>query len=485
MISVNLNRINILIFFLIVSALVFTTPLMARDGTRIIISTSGPAKFNSYWIKTPPGLVIEFQTKNIVSDINNEIIVEQGAIKRVQTEYFGEGENRKLKSLTFELDQEVPYKIWQELDTIILDIQTSPDIFVFPDADKEIFAKNETRDVMIKRLEAMEAILAKPLVNQLLLESPEGTPRFPKTRRKNMSVVVWIAGLSLISGLVFLLFWLFWRRYKLILDKNIVVCELEKLKSQVAEKNKLLEQEEIVRRAIEETSLKREKEFEQFKLELLKEAGFLEAKENACIVLENALSQKEQEFERLEAELHKKAELLEQEEKTRIALEVVLSQKEKDFEQIKNSLKSSEEVIVNKEATEGLSPSMENEEKPLVLEKFPERRQFFRLDLSKDYNRTIILRIKSQDKSKNVKSFSNNISLGGLCFETRKEFLEKEIVDLRLFFFGDKVPILKIKAEISWEKTVFPVNYYGVCFVSIEEKDKIELNRYMESKVIE
>jgi len=41
----------------------------------------------------------------------------------------------------------------------------------------------------------------------------------------------------------------------------------------------------------------------------------------------------------------------------------------------------------------------------------------------------------------------------GLCFETRKEFQEKEIINLRLFFFGDRVPILKIKAKVIWKKT--------------------------------
>ncbi|MGB4520511.1 MAG: PilZ domain-containing protein, partial [Candidatus Omnitrophota bacterium] len=106
-----------------------------------------------------------------------------------------------------------------------------------------------------------------------------------------------------------------------------------------------------------------------------------------------------------------------------------------------------------------------------------------RLDLSKDYNRTIILRIESADKLKNIKSFANNIGLRGLCFETRRDFEEKETINLRLFFFGDKVPILKIKAEIIWKKTVLPVNYYGVSFVSMEEKDKANLSQYIESKI--
>jgi hypothetical protein len=71
----------------------------------------------------------------------------------------------------------------------------------------------------------------------------------------------------------------------------------------------------------------------------------------------------------------------------------------------------------------------------------------------------------------------------GLCFEARKDFEEKETINLRLFFFGDKVPILKIKAEIIWKKTDSPVNHYGVSFVSLEDKNKTELSRYIDSKI--
>ncbi len=73
-----------------------------------------------------------------------------------------------------------------------------------------------------------------------------------------------------------LLAWLFWRRYKLILDKNVAAKEIEKLKSQVAEKNKLLEQEEIVRKAIEDASRTKEKEFEQLRTDLQEEKQVLE-----------------------------------------------------------------------------------------------------------------------------------------------------------------------------------------------------------------
>ena len=418
-----------------------------KEGTRIVISTSGPAKFNSYWVDTPPRLTVEFQTRNIVSKLDNEVIVNQGVIKKITSRYFGDGQRKSLKSLTFELTQKVPYRIWQEVDTIILDIETPTEASGFPEDGKEIFV-NETKDkeAMIKKLEVMDTALTKVVADHPALEPSKVIAELPLKERKNqMGLVFWFVGL--ISGLGILLFWLLWRRYKLILDKNVAAQEMEKLKSQVAEKNKLLEQEEIILKAIEDASRTKEKEFEQLKTELQEEKQVLEQEQEARKIAEEGLLQKEKE-----------------------ALEV------------KGSLESLKEVLVEKGLAKKLTTA-EKEGELWISGKSEERREFPRLDLSKDYNRTIILRIESPDKSKSIKSFANNIGSRGLCFETRRDFEEKETINLRLFFFGDKVPILKIKAEIIWKKTDSPVNHYGVSFVLLEDKNKTELSRYIESKI--
>ncbi len=418
----------------------------AKKGTRIIISTSGPAEFKSYWLDAPPRLVIEFQTRNIVSKIDNEVIVDQGAVRRVTSEYFEEQKGRSLKSLTFELMQKAPYKIWQERDTVILDIQTPMEISVFPEEGKKVFAENGTKDALIKRLEAMDAALTKVSVREPSLETPNVIAELPKARRKSMNIAFWFIGLALISGLGLML-WLFWRRYRLILDKNLATQEITKLKGGLEEKNKLLEHEELIRKTIENASLTQEKEFKQLKLELQKETK-----------------------------------LLEQEEKLRKTIEEKFLQKEKEYQEVKNSLESFKEILLEKGYVKKLT-SPEEKDAFWISGESSEKRDSSRLDLTRDYNRTIILRIESQDKSKSAKSFANNIGPEGLCFETRKEFQEKEKINLRLFFFGDRVPILKIKAKIIWKKTDSPVNRYGIYFISLEEKDKQELNHYIESKI--
>lgn len=182
-------------------------------------------------------------------------------------------------------------------------------------------------------------------------------------------------------------------------------------------------------------------------------------------------------------ELQNEKQLLEEEEKARLTVEEKFMQKEKEFTEVKGSLESLKEVLVEKGLARKLT-APEKEGELWIPGKSPERRQFSRLDLTKDYNRTIILRIESQDRTKNIKSFANNINIDGLCFETRYEFNEKERINVRLFFFGDKVPMMRIQAKVIWRRIDLPVNRYGISFTMLEEKDKAELNHYIESKIV-
>ena len=423
-----------------------TAPVQeSKDSTRIIVTTSGPAKFSSRWLDDPPRLVVEFQTKNVVSKIGSELVVNEGVIKRITSEYYGRTQ-KNLKSLTFELLEKVPYKIWQEDNNIILDIQASL-VVPLSNEGKEVFVKDESKEQIVKRLETMETALKQLPVVQVQTELPKLIAKTnPPKRKSTAPIAFWLIGLSLISS-VGLLAWLFWRRYKLILDKNLAACEIAKLKTQLNEQNQLLEHEQVIRKTVESTSLQREKEFDHLKTELQEEK-----------------------------------QVLEQEQEARKTAEEGLSQKEKEVVEVKGSLESLKEVLVEKGLAKKLTTA-KKEGELWISGKSEERRESPRLDLSKDYKRTIILRIESADKLKNIKSFANNIGLEGLCFETRHDFGEKEVISLRLFFFGDRVPIIKIRAKILWKKTVLPVNYYGVSFVSLKEEDKGNLSNYIESKI--
>jgi len=260
----------------------------SKDSTRIIVTTSGPAKFSSHWLDNPSRLVVEFQTKNVVSKIGSELLVNEGVIKRITSEYYGGDQNKTLKSLTFELLEKAPYKIWQEDNNIILDIHASLTAPLGSEG-KEVFVKDEPREQRVKRLETMEVTLkqvpprASIEASNLIAKtsSPKGKAVFP--------VAFLLIGLTSISGLG-LLAWLFWRRYKLILDKNLAVKEIAMLNSQLREQNKLLEHEQIIHNAIESASLQKEKEADQLKSELQKEQQLLEQEQKARKTAEEGLS---------------------------------------------------------------------------------------------------------------------------------------------------------------------------------------------------
>jgi len=116
--------------------------------------------------------------------------------------------------------------------------------------------------------------------------------------------------------------------------------------------------------------------------------------------------------------------------------------------------------------------------------KFKERREFPRINLTRDFSRTVILRINQPDKSENIKSFAENISNGGLCFDSQREFEKDNKLNLRLFFYGDQIPMLKIQTYIVWKKKIETTNYYGIYFDLIDEKDKALLNNYIRVKDI-
>jgi len=53
---------------------------------------------------------------------------------------------------------------------------------------------------------------------------------------------------------------------------------------------------------------------------------------------------------------------------------------------------------------------------------------------------------------------------------------------LRLFFYGGQVSSMKIQTRIVWKRKTELMNEYGVSFDLLEEKESLELKRYIETK---
>ncbi|MBU4312242.1 MAG: PilZ domain-containing protein, partial [Candidatus Omnitrophica bacterium] len=554
------------------------------DGIRIMISTSGPADFSSHWLDDPSRLVVEFQSRNILSKMDDEVIVDQGVIKRMTSSYFGRGKDRSLKSLTFELTQKVPYEIWQDENAILLDIETgSVGVSMFTIGDEEIVIEDTAKEAIIERLDAMDSALMLVAESQPTVETPpepleistegvieeipevmdkaEAEVVLPKTVALPVDIpealptkekkgiwgwALWLAGLTLVSGLGSLAWYR--RRPKIEIDEK-----LKKLKIELQEKDNRLKQEETVRKAVEKTSLEKEKERKQLQSILQERNNQLKEEKAIRETAEKVLSQKEEEQKRLRLELQKNGNRLKEEEAgretirksalekdevlkklklelqkkdnrlkeekgihetaekavlekeeeskklklvlqesnnklgqekfARETVEKAVLEKEGEYKKLKTSYESLENTLIKKELAKKLL-SLEGEKRLWISGKSQEKRTFPRLSLTKDFKKTIVLRIESPNKP-HLRSFAKDVSSKGLCFEAEREFDEKEPVNLRLFFFGDRVPMIKAQARIIWKRKVGQVNYYGVSFDLLEEKDKLELSQYIKSKINE
>ena len=440
------------------------TTQKASDSTRIVIKASGPVKFNSYWLENPYRLVIEFKSRNIIGNIDKEVTVNQGVIKKITSTYFGGSHAKVLKTLTFELTDKAPYKIWQEGNAILLDIQAPLEASGFSIDTKVAIVKTESSN-MVKRLEAMDSALKQTQETQRFTSVVIGGAQASnktlkqagstkveqgkvilaepiKARRKWLGIILRLVGLVSISGLGFLL----WAKFIVARTKKLNERARE-LKLQLEEKDKTLEQVEIIRKTIEKTAIAKEKEYEQLKLEL-----------------------------------QEKSRLFEQEVAIRSEKEKALSEKEKEYEHLKETSESLKDVLVKRGIARELTLP-ESKGELWILGKSPERRNLPRLALTKDFHNTVILKLELPGSLKQIKSFAENISSDGLCFETKGELDEKNSLNLRLFFYGSKVPNFRTQGWIVWKRTQDSKNYYGITFEGLSEKVKSELQNYIEANI--
>lgn len=432
-------------------------------STRIVISTSGPVKYTSHWLDNPYRLVVEFKTRNVFGNLDKEVIVNQGVIKKITSTYFSGIKTNAVKTLIFELTDKVPYRIWQEGNSILVDIQVPLETTGLSVSATETFLVESSS--MIKKLEAMDNALRETQDLSGTLEAVATEPSYKtlkdaaqnqieqrksistasiKVRKNIMGLLFSLLRLALFLSLGFL----FWLRYKGNKSKDDMAQRIRELKSQLQEKDKFLEQDEILRKAIEKTAIENERAYEQLKLELQEKESLFQ--------LEGA-KRKEK--------------------------EKVLQELEREYEQLKKSRESLKDALVKRGVAKELtSPGQQGE--LWVLGKSEERRNSPRLALTKDFHNTVILKIELPGALKSIKSFAENISARGLCFETKGELDEKNPINLRLFFYGGKVPNFKTQGWIVWKKTQDAKNYYGITLEGLSEKVKLELEHYIESNIV-
>jgi len=303
--------------------------------------------------------------------------------------------------------------------------------------------KNVSREFIVEKIEKIEEAISKTIGHGEKVDSSKVqlTPLLPiaNADKKKMKVIFWIFGFGLVQTLAFL----FWKR-----NNTGAVCQLKKIKSELQDKEKHLEYERRIRKAIEVTSLQKEGEYQDFDVKLIEKDNY---------------SQKI--------------------EVVRRKTEEALLEKEKELKKLKHSFNILKDILGKKGLVKELT-APEEKGKLWIFGNSPERRLSSRVCLTKDFNKTIILRIESLNSSPDLKCLAKDISLAGLCFETKRELSENDLIYIRLFFYGDQVPIIRLQAYIVWKRINDNVNHYGVCFDSLEKTAKVELGRYIEMKMV-
>jgi hypothetical protein len=111
-----------------------------------------------------------------------------------------------------------------------------------------------------------------------------------------------------------------------------------------------------------------------------------------------------------------------------------------------------------------------------------ERRKFSRLNILVDVSYS-----KKNSVSSGNLTLTKNISKGGICFVGYEKLNEADIIDLKIFLPGEKLPITAT-AKVSWVKEFVigdpsrGVRYdVGAEFISIQEGTIKKFDDYMQS----
>jgi len=101
--------------------------------TKVVISASSPIRYKHIQKNNPPRLEITFISRNIFADIEEDVHVNRGLIDYVHAKYYGKktgAGSAPLKSLTFYLVKKAPYRIVDEENMLVIEIETPVEILV-------------------------------------------------------------------------------------------------------------------------------------------------------------------------------------------------------------------------------------------------------------------------------------------------------------------------------------------------------------------
>jgi len=157
--------------------------------TRIAIASSDSIKHESRFLDNPPRLIIKFITPNVFGKLNKDTLLNEGAIKNITVSYYPEkvlsSDRKKIKFLTFWLNQKTQYKIWSRDKKIFVDF-------------KNPALNSESKQIEISSIVNIVNLGEKSRAAETLLASVAAAYASPISNnsaatRRTTSDVIWIA----------------------------------------------------------------------------------------------------------------------------------------------------------------------------------------------------------------------------------------------------------------------------------------------------
>ena len=185
--------------------------------TRIAIASSEKIKYESKLLDSPPRLIIKFDTPNVFGKLLKNTYLNEGVIKSITVSYYPDrllsSERKKIKFITFWLNQKTQYKVWSGDNRIFIDFK-NPSL------------NSESKQIEISSIvniidfnskdKAAEALLAS--VNKTYYNYYNPVSKTAKNQRNPLSDLTWLLAFGFISAYIL---WFRPKEWKALIDKLV------------------------------------------------------------------------------------------------------------------------------------------------------------------------------------------------------------------------------------------------------------------------
>jgi len=491
----SIKNINTCVLFLFLLVFPFRNgyPQDIPKKMRITVHTSGPVEYTHYIEEEPLALVVEFKTRNVFSSWEGVMIVNHSVIKEIQTEYYPTktDEQGAVRSLIFTLTQKTSYEISQTGNAILIEVENPP----LSEGEElslgviEIPQKwNAQRQTMISKAmeEVRRRLTPRTTESSFLAHSAprlEGEkinpPVFPgeqslnqnRLKEKNKSPQLFIYFLFPIL-ILFSGFFVWLKRFKK--HKKPKTGVEESLFMQIYQLNQELDK------------LKREKEK---RVEHLTELENLKSQ----LINQQKIQTQLQETKRDLEDLHASKQSLADQVK---GLENQLEQKENSVQELRNTkevllsqLKEVKELQVRRteELKKGISPFPKDEEKetvPMSVDKAHPALEIQEENSKSPYfslTKGMLVKLTPSDRKTPYSiGMARDISLDGIQVELDEELFSAESLDVSLFEYGSSLPMTVRGKLTSQEQERDSAKFKAdISFFSISPDNQERLEEYM------